>query len=111
MLLHLRSPLVLRKHNFFPVFVMILTFCRLVYSDSKNSVFCFCCRLFDNKSKSKLVSDGFNKWGHLTETLKIHESSVPHMKCYQQGVETEIRIKTGKTMDNEELKIIEKESF
>ena len=33
------------------------------------------------------------------------------MKCYQQGVETEIRIKTGKTMDNEELKIIEKESF
>nr|XP_047132570.1 LOW QUALITY PROTEIN: zinc finger MYM-type protein 1-like [Hydra vulgaris] len=35
------------------------TFCRrwLVYSDSKNSVFCFCCLLFDNNSKSNLVSD------------------------------------------------------
>nr|XP_047132592.1 uncharacterized protein LOC124811280 [Hydra vulgaris] len=58
------------------------TFCRrwLVYSDSKNSVFCFCCLLFDNNSKSNLVSDGFKKWRHLTETLGIHENSVSHMK-------------------------------
>ncbi|XP_047135550.1 zinc finger MYM-type protein 1-like [Hydra vulgaris] len=89
------------------------TFCRrwLVYSDSKNSVFCFCCLLFDNNSKSNLVSDGFKKWRHLTEILGIHENSVSHMKCYQQWVETEIRLKTGKTTDNDEIKIIEKDSL
>ncbi|XP_004211310.2 zinc finger MYM-type protein 1-like [Hydra vulgaris] len=57
------------------------------------------------------VSDGFKKWRHLTETLGIHENSVSHMKCYQQWVETEIRLKTGKTIDNEEIKIIEKDSL
>ncbi|XP_004206892.2 zinc finger MYM-type protein 1-like [Hydra vulgaris] len=89
------------------------TFCRrwLVYSDSKNSVLCFCCLLFDNNSKSNLVSDGFKKWRHLTETLGIHKNSVSHMKCYQQWVETEIRLKTGKTLNNKEIKIIEKDSL
>nr|XP_047141318.1 zinc finger MYM-type protein 1-like [Hydra vulgaris] len=69
------------------------TFCRrwLVYSDSKNSVFCFCCLLFDNNSKSNLVSDGFKKWRHLTETLGIHENSVSHMKCYQQWEKDSLR--------------------
>ncbi|XP_047124137.2 uncharacterized protein LOC101241093 [Hydra vulgaris] len=57
------------------------------------------------------VSDGFKKWRHLTETLGTHENSVSHMKCYQQWVETEIRLKTGKTIDNEEIKIIEKNSL
>ncbi|XP_047135404.1 zinc finger MYM-type protein 5-like [Hydra vulgaris] len=59
----------------------------------------------------KLSLDGFKKWRHLTETLGIHENSVSHMKCYQQWVETEIRLKAGKTIDNEEIKIIEKDSL
>lgn len=88
-------------------------FCRrwLVYSVSKDSVFCFCCRLFDNNSNSKLVCDGFNKWKHLSETVGIHENSTSHRKCYQQWVETEMRMKLGQTIDKEEQKMIEKESY
>ena len=61
-------------------------FCRrwLIYSISKDSIFCFCCRLFDKKLNSKLVCDGFNKWKYLSETLGIHENSTSHMNCYQQ---------------------------
>ncbi|XP_033226810.1 zinc finger MYM-type protein 1-like [Belonocnema kinseyi] len=88
-------------------------FCRrwLAYSVSKDSIFCFCCRLFNNKSNSKLVGDGFNNWKYLSETLGIHENSTSHMKCYQQWVQTEIKLKTGATIDKQEQKIIEKESL
>lgn len=32
----------------------------LIYSVSTNRVFCFCCRLFDRKSNSNLVLNGYN---------------------------------------------------
>ena len=48
----------------------------LVYSVSNNSVFCFCCRLFDSKSASNLAAaEGFKKWRHLSDALKMHENS------------------------------------
>ena len=82
----------------------------LVYSVSKDSVFCFCCLLLDNKSNSKLVCDGFNKWQHLSDIVKIHENSTFHMKCYHMWVETEVRMKTGQTVDKKKQKLIKKES-
>ncbi|XP_065664402.1 zinc finger MYM-type protein 5-like [Hydra vulgaris] len=44
----------------------------LVYSVSKDAVFCFCCKLFDFNMNLKLNRNGFNKWKNLTEAVKIH---------------------------------------
>lgn len=87
------------------------SFCRrwLVYSISKNAIFCFCCKIFDWKSTSKLANSGYNNWQHLSEAVSIHENSASHRKFYQQWVETEMRIKTGQTIDKKEQEMIEKE--
>lgn len=84
----------------------------LVYSSSKDVVFCFCCRLFDPhpKSNSKFVIGGYNKWNHFSYSIKTHENSATHKKCYIQWMETEMRINKGMTIDKEEQKLIEKES-
>ena len=83
----------------------------LVYSNSKDSVFCFCCRIFEIKSSSKLVCDGYKNWKHLSEIIGIHENGVAHMGCYQRWKEMEMRMRSGKTIDMEEQKLIEKESL
>lgn len=81
----------------------------LVYSAIKDSIFCFCCRLFNRKSNAKFVNEGFNDWRHLSETISIHENSTSHRKCYQQWVETEMRFNTGQTIDKLQQKMVETE--
>ncbi|EZA53817.1 Zinc finger MYM-type protein [Ooceraea biroi] len=81
----------------------------LVYSISKDRVFCFCCRLFESQSTSNLVSEGYNKWKHLSEILKTHENSTSHKKFYHDWIEAEMRVKIRKTIDCEEQKFINRE--
>ena len=83
----------------------------LVYSISKDRIFCFCCRLFDSQSASNLVSEGYNNWKHLSDILKMHENSVSHKKFYHQWFEAETRLKKGKTINCEEQKLISKETL
>lgn len=83
----------------------------LVYSPSKNRVFCFCCRLFNSQSTSNLTSEGFNNWKHLSEILKTHENSALHKKYHHQWFEREIRLKRGNTIDCEEQKLINRETL
>lgn len=82
----------------------------LIYSVSKNRVYCFCCRLFDSSSTSNLASEGYNDWKHLSEMLKVHESSTFHKKFYLSWIEAELRLKTGKTIDCQEQHLIRKET-
>lgn len=81
----------------------------IVYSFSKNCVFCFCCRIFNSKFKSNFVSEGCNDWRHLAESIKHHEHSVSHMKCYKKWVETKMRIRKGETIDKREQNLTENE--
>nr|XP_047143204.1 zinc finger MYM-type protein 5-like isoform X1 [Hydra vulgaris] len=83
----------------------------LVYSVSKDAVFCFCCKLLDFNMNLKLNGNGFYKWKNLTEALKIHENSKSHRIAYQLWIETEIRMKVGETIDKQEQKLIEKDSL
>lgn len=52
----------------------------VIYSPSKNAVYCFVCRLFGtlNLSDSYKMT-GFNDWKNIHRSFKIHECSAEHM--------------------------------
>ncbi|CAG9790651.1 unnamed protein product [Diatraea saccharalis] len=54
----------------------------LIYSKSKDSIFCGPCRLFESEHGGQLTSElGFSDWKHAHERLKVHESSLGHKNC------------------------------
>jgi len=71
----------------------------LVYSSTGNSVFCYCCKLF-NETKSSLGKEGYHDWKNIAETLKQHERSPNHETSFLKWKELEIRINNSKTIDN-----------
>lgn len=81
----------------------------LVYSKSKNSVFCFCCKLFKNIFGGKLAAEGFSDWRHLSTRLQSHEQSVEHAESVQKWIECELRLKKEMTIDEKHKNLIEKE--
>lgn len=83
----------------------------LVYSSKNNSVFCFCCKLFNTALSSTTLSDqiGNSDWRHIGTVLSRHEISTNHLKCYEKWVEAEQRLSSGTTIDDENQKIITQE--
>lgn len=52
----------------------------LQYSISKDSVFCFCCKVFQSKARvSSLSENGSNDWKNITALLSSHEKSINHL--------------------------------
>lgn len=84
----------------------------LIYSVKKNVVFCFCCRLFSqSKQITTLNSEVGNcDWRHLARVLSEHETSPRHMRAFQDWDECNKRIRTHKTIDRENQKMIESEA-
>lgn len=60
----------------------------LQYSESKNRVYCFSCKLFGN-TRSQLGQNGINNWKHIGDYLKDHETSSEHYTCYSKWVDAE----------------------
>ena len=83
----------------------------LLYSQQNNSVYCFCCKIFSTARSNKTLSDqsGNCDWRHIGTILTRHETSPNHLKCYERWVEAERRLSTGKTIDDENQKIIAQE--
>ncbi|XP_070406261.1 zinc finger MYM-type protein 5-like [Nothobranchius furzeri] len=80
----------------------------LMYSPKRDSLYCFCCKLFSQKA-FKLSRHGFNYWKNCSETLKMHENSPEHTKNMGPWKELESRIRTGKTIDKVEMALIKTE--
>lgn len=57
----------------------------LVYSKSKNLVFCFPCKLFEGVSNPFLT--GYNDWQHLAQATDRHEKSKSHISCTKLWVD------------------------
>lgn len=84
----------------------------LIYSCSKDAIYCFPCLLFGSKNKirgSPFLAGGFSDWKHLNPRTSEHENSTFHANCVIDWKELERRLKDGKTIDNELQKAIQKE--
>ena len=71
----------------------------LVYSTSKDAVFCFACILFSKTTTNWSVC-GNSDWIHLSRDLKRHEVSSNHFKSTKCWMELDLRIKSATTIDN-----------
>lgn len=82
----------------------------LVYSRSKNSLFCFVCKLFSNDEVSLSGKDGYSDWQNMSTFLRQHEKSTPHIKASLAYSELSQRLQIGKTIDDEHQRIIKAET-
>ncbi|CAH9128174.1 unnamed protein product [Cuscuta epithymum] len=84
----------------------------LVYSLSKNKVFCFCCVLFKKgamQSPLTTAGQGYNDWHNLNTRLVEHELSMDHIHNLQAWREAEVRLKKRVTIDASREQAINKE--
>lgn len=80
----------------------------LVYSEQKNAVFCFACKLFSSEA-IKLTSEGHSDWSNINNSLRTHEKSSEHTKCMLSWRELDTRLKKSLTIDHQELTLLEAE--
>ncbi|XP_077340582.1 zinc finger MYM-type protein 1-like [Lithobates pipiens] len=86
----------------------------MVYSPSKESLFCFCCRLFALDEKLTVTSSfvtGFQLWWKLNPKVSDHEASEQHLTCLEKWktLRTGLRLQkcidhVHQTVDNEKKK-------
>ena len=73
----------------------------LLYSESLNKVFCFCCKLFATRKHlvGFLAEGGLNDSHNISNRLKSHERSKQHIESIASWVELEKRLKMKLTID------------
>uniref|UniRef100_A0A8C5MKC1 TTF-type domain-containing protein n=1 Tax=Leptobrachium leishanense TaxID=445787 RepID=A0A8C5MKC1_9ANUR len=72
----------------------------LIYSTSKDVVFCFCCKLFSKRTfESSLQETGSKDWKNIGAILSSHERNTDHYENYQAWRELELRLSKDKTID------------
>ena len=80
----------------------------LVYSRTTDKVFCFCYKLF-SCARNKFSQSGCFDWKHLSDYIRDHETSVPHMQACLSWIDMENRLNKGNTIDEEMQRQIEAE--
>ncbi|KAF0746396.1 zinc finger MYM-type protein 1-like [Aphis craccivora] len=81
----------------------------LIYSESSDSVYCSCCKLF-KKDTSSLSKQGTRDWKNISQILKQHDNSLNHKIAYKDWKTLHTRMKQGKTIDDENQVLIRKET-
>ena len=72
----------------------------MLYSLKRKSLFCFCCRVFGEKTDSSFSSiDGISTWWKLNPRVKDDEKSATHQEAFLKWKEIEMRLKAGMTVD------------
>lgn len=76
---------------------------------NKNSVFCFCCKLFSTATIS-FTTNGYNNWHNISEALSSHGKSPNHLQSQKKWVELSIRLESGSTIDENTQRILNTET-
>lgn len=84
----------------------------LMYSPIKNSLYCLPCILYGSTPKNSLSAlesaSGFTRFQERCN-LTTHENTEWHCRAFLQWKEAELRLKTGRAIDDQALKAIEDE--
>lgn len=81
----------------------------LVYSSSKDSVYCFCCKILGKSTSTLSTMNGFSDWQHLSLTLKRHETSAYHSENMKSWVQLNNMLKNKTTVNEMQLRLLESE--
>lgn len=71
----------------------------MIYSQTKDSVYCFPCRIFGLQNTKIGSREGLCDWRHLGDYLKSHESSQQHKDFMLKWVNLENGLKSCSTVD------------
>ncbi|CAK1597573.1 unnamed protein product [Parnassius mnemosyne] len=71
----------------------------MIYSQTKDAVYCFPCRIFGLENTKIGSSEGVYDWKHLGDYLKSHESSRQHKNCMLKWFNLENGLKSCSTID------------
>ncbi|GBP85060.1 Zinc finger MYM-type protein 5 [Eumeta japonica] len=72
----------------------------IIYSQTKDAVYCFPCRMFGLENTKSGSSEGVCDWKHLGDYLKSHESSRQHKDCMLKWIHLENGLKNCSTIDS-----------
>ncbi|XP_049845567.1 uncharacterized protein LOC126298314 [Schistocerca gregaria] len=81
----------------------------LVYSKSKDAVFCLCCKLFSS-STVKISKNCTSDWRHLASYLQSHEKSTEHLNSHKKWIVFSEGLKTSRTVDARHQRLLNTES-
>ncbi|KAJ8876589.1 hypothetical protein PR048_021034 [Dryococelus australis] len=78
--------------------------------DSKVGMLCFACKVFGNANSSLAGDQGYSDWRNLAKIFISHEKSLNHIKNCQYWRELTVRLRSDKTIDKENERIIRAET-
>ena len=81
----------------------------LIYSISKDSVFCICCKLFCKTPNTFCDTNGLSDWQHLSLLIKRHETSILHNSYMNTWVNLKKMLETSTTVNAHHQRILETE--
>ncbi|CAH2276093.1 Hypothetical predicted protein [Pelobates cultripes] len=84
----------------------------MVYSPSKQSLFCFCCRLFavdDKVTGASSFVTGFLLWWKLNPKVSDHEASEQHLTCLEKWKTLRAGLKLQKCLDHVHQTTVDRE--
>ncbi|XP_044147047.1 zinc finger MYM-type protein 1-like [Bufo gargarizans] len=84
----------------------------MVYSLSKQSLFCFCCRLFavdDKLTGTSSFVTGFQLWWKLNPKVFDHEASEQHLTCLEKWKTLRAGLKLQKCLDHVHQTTVDRE--
>ena len=81
----------------------------LVYSPTNNRAYCFPCWLFAKRGAKEyspaFTENGFDSWKKANTTFVAHEHSKMHSNAVTVMMQTKQRLKIGKTVNSEQLRV------
>jgi len=81
----------------------------LIYSETADAIFCFCCLIFALEKTGALATTGFNNWSNTSTRLSDHEKSKVHLESTLKCFDLRKNLNAATTIDASHQKRIKEE--